>query len=321
MHARTFFWRKQIGDFVKDFIGQRIQNRHLTGERQSSRCDILPEKVEHEMLILCGKRHHTTQSITHYTIILYLIIKQPFAVVYQTPPFPRMKSFLISTLILLSLLVTQSTIAFSPITLCKPTKASSSLRNMSYLDSLVPQQHSDDYSTPTTSSSSHNEFTSIPQLSLNHADAIANNVIACCHRNGFNPVTVYVLDAWGSTLVSKRMDRCSPVGIPDFAKAKAFSCVVNKYPSRVFRDRYTAEEASAKFGQMLGMVAISQGQMAPFPGGILITLEDNIVGTVGVSGAAGDEDEYCAIRGVIESNFGLTTVPETHSCSTVQDRF
>ena len=165
-------------------------------------------------------------------------------------------------------------------------------------------------------------FQSIPQLSLDHADTIASNVVAVCKRNGFNPVTVYVLDAWGSTIVSKRMDGCSPVGIPDFAKAKAYSCVVNRYSSRTFRDRYTTEEVSAKFCQLLGMVAITGGDMAPFPGGILLKVGDHVVGAVGVSGAAGDEDEYCAIRSVVESNIGgLTTVPEQHSCSTVQDRF
>ena len=156
---------------------------------------------------------------------------------------------------------------------------------------------------------------------MEQADTIANNAIGCCLRNGFNPVSVYVLDASGSTIVFKRMDGCSPVGIPDFAKAKAFGCIVNKYPSRAFRDRYTADEASAKFCQMTTMVAISQGEMAPFPGGILLKLNDHIIGAVGVSGAAGDEDEYCAIRGVVESGLGLTTVPETHSCSTVKDNF
>ena len=162
-------------------------------------------------------------------------------------------------------------------------------------------------------------FESVSILSLEQADSIANYAINCCKRNGFNPVTVFVLDAWGSTLVSKRMDGCSPVGIPDFAKAKAYSCVVNKYPSRAFRDRYTQGVDPAKFCQMTGMVAISQGQMAPFPGGILITLGDEIVGAVGVSGAAGDEDEYCAIRGVVESGLGLSTIPAEPSCATIKD--
>ena len=175
-------------------------------------------------------------------------------------------------------------------------------------------------SSATTTTASEDNFAYIPILSLYQADTIANKAIQCCLRNNFNPVSVYVLDHSGHTLVHKRMDGCSPVGIPDFAHAKAFSCIVNKYPSRAFRDRYTSDESSAKFCQMMGMVSVSQGKMAPFPGGILVKLGEFIVGAVGVSGAAGDEDEYCAIRGVIESEFvGLTTIPEHHSCSTVKD--
>jgi len=186
-------------------------------------------------------------------------------------------------------------------------------------------------SSPSSLSTANDIFATVPVLSLRHADVIANNVIRCCERNGFNPVTVVVLDASGNTIVMKRMDGCSPVGTPDIAKAKAYSCIVNKYPSRTFRDRYTADEASAKFCQMVTMVNISGNQMAPFPGGIVLQYQKNhrdqegggvIIGAVGVSGAAGDEDEYCAIRSVVEANIrGLTTVPEQHSCATAKDNY
>uniref|UniRef100_A0A7S4MWI6 Heme-binding protein n=1 Tax=Odontella aurita TaxID=265563 RepID=A0A7S4MWI6_9STRA len=196
-----------------------------------------------------------------------------------------------------------------------------------YLDSLstgetfAPSATASPAPISPAASAASTEFDYVPKLGLSQADLIANNIVDCCKRNGFNPVTVQVLDASGSSLVSKRMDGCSPVGIPDMAKAKAFGCIVNKYPSRAFRDRYTSDETSAKFCQLLTMVDISQGQMAPFPGGILLKLNDHVIGAVGVSGAAGDEDEYCAIRGVLEANLGLTVVPETHSCSTVKDIF
>ena len=219
---------------------------------------------------------------------------------------------------------------FSPTVFSSSTPSSTSLFVSSYLDSLPTVANHVSSGSPTESIStsltssclppSSSEFQYVPVLSLEQADAIANCSIQCCLRNAFSPVTVYVLDSSGHTLVSKRMDGCSAVGIPDFAQAKAFSCIVNKYPSRTFRDRYTQDEASAKFCQMTSMVAISEGRMAPFPGGILIKLKNHIIGAVGVSGAAGDEDEYCAIRGVMESGIvGLSTVPETHSCSTIKD--
>ena len=50
---------------------------------------------------------------------------------------------------------------------------------------------------------------------------------------------------------------------------------------------------------MTSMVNITGGNMAPFPGGVLIkTSEGQVIGAVGVSGASGDEDEYCALRGI-----------------------
>ena len=61
------------------------------------------------------------------------------------------------------------------------------------------------------------------------------------------------------------------------------------------------------------MVAITGGKMAPFPGGVVVkNAEGEIIGAVGVSGASGDEDEYSAIRGVIEAGLGLVPVPENH---------
>ena len=71
---------------------------------------------------------------------------------------------------------------------------------------------------------------------------------------------------------------------------------------------------------MTSMVNITGGKMAPFPGGILLKAADGTtIGSVGVSGASGDEDEYCALRGAIESSAGFVTVPEGPSCSTIKD--
>ena len=129
-----------------------------------------------------------------------------------------------------------------------------------------------------------------------------------------------VLDQSGIVVVSKRMDGCAPVGIPEFSFAKAFTCIATKNSSRAFRDKYTADGKPGKFCQMTSMVNITGGKMAPFPGGILLKAADGTtIGSVGVSGASGDEDEYCALRGAIESSAGFVTVPEGPSCSTIKD--
>jgi len=94
--------------------------------------------------------------------------------------------------------------------------------------------------------------------------------------------------------------------------------------SRHFRDKYTlpgATHTADKFSQMLSMVNITGGKMAPFAGGIIIRarIEDggHIIGGVGVSGATGDEDEYCALQGVLASGISCVTEPNTHSCMTL----
>jgi len=65
------------------------------------------------------------------------------------------------------------------------------------------------------------------------------------------------------------------------------------------------------------------GQMAAFQGGVLIREKEggSIIGSVGVSGAAGDEDEFCALVGVKECCIGemLVTEPSQHSCKTVSN--
>ncbi|KAL7510822.1 hypothetical protein ACHAXN_008126 [Cyclotella atomus] len=158
------------------------------------------------------------------------------------------------------------------------------------------------------------------KLSLDAADALANGVVACVKRNGFSPIVVNVVDSNANILVQKRMDGCVHVGIPQFSYAKAYTCIVMKQSSRDFRDKYTKENNPGKISQLQSMISITSGKMACFPGGVLLKDENNeVVGAIGVSGAAGDEDEYAALKSVWDSKFPLTTEPKEHSCSTVRD--
>ena len=149
--------------------------------------------------------------------------------------------------------------------------------------------------------------------------------MACVKKNKFAPVTVNVVDKAGDVLVTKRMEGCSSKGIPEFSYAKAYTCIAMKCSSREFRDKYTSDASSpAKFCQMTSMVTITGGKMAPFPGGVLMLdgSDDNgssVLGAVGVSGAAGDEDEYAALTGIIQSGLNIQTLPKNHSCKTIKD--
>ena len=154
------------------------------------------------------------------------------------------------------------------------------------------------------------------------ADEMASGAIRACLRNRFKPISLAVLDASGHIVVQKRMDGCAPIGIPEFALAKAWTCISMKMSSRAFRQKYSSAEATPdQFGQMLSMVNISQGKMAPFPGGVLLRTRDDgaVIGAIGVSGASADEDEFCALSGVryvAEFSEHCSIDPPRHSCST-----
>jgi uncharacterized protein GlcG (DUF336 family) len=43
---------------------------------------------------------------------------------------------------------------------------------------------------------------------------------------------------------------------------------------------------------------MSGGKVVPVAGGVLILLDDAIIGAVGVSGGTAEEDETCAVEGI-----------------------
>ena len=153
-------------------------------------------------------------------------------------------------------------------------------------------------------------------MNLELADALSNAVIAAAKRNRFPPIVVTVLDESANALVQKRMDGNIHAAFPEFSYAKAYTCVTMNVSSREFRDKYTRDGDAAKIAQLNSMMAIT-GKMAAFPGGVVVrNANGEVVGAIGVSGAAGDEDEYAALRGVWDSGLPLTTMPVEHSCTT-----
>ena len=127
------------------------------------------------------------------------------------------------------------------------------------------------------------------------ADKIASGVVAITKRNNFKPITVNIMNQHGNIVVRKTMDGCPPIAIPDFSYAKAFSCIGTNGSTRAYRDKYVNQNDPAKLCMMTSMVTITGGNMAPFPGGVLMKLDGKTIGSVGVSGATADEDEYVAL--------------------------
>ena len=108
------------------------------------------------------------------------------------------------------------------------------------------------------------------------------------------------------------------------ALAKANTCVSVKMSTRAFGDKYLkasddkSPSTSDIYVRGLNQIISLGGNLAVFPGGVLIRDKEGgeIVGSVGVSGAAGDEDEFCALMGVQHCSAAgeLATEPSTHAC-------
>ena len=106
-----------------------------------------------------------------------------------------------------------------------------------------------------------------------------------------------------------------------FSEIKARTCISLKSSSRSFREKYTASNEAPKFTQAGASVVVTEGNLIPVAGGVLVSDQDgNSIGAVGVSGAAADEDEYLAWVGVQRTtelkNICITT-PLNHSCTTL----
>ena len=150
-----------------------------------------------------------------------------------------------------------------------------------------------------------------PILTLEAADEMTNVALREATAMGINPVSVVVLDASGRTLVSKTMIGAARLS-PDFAHAKASACVGLHCSSRELRDKYVNDDGiGPKMPQVvaMGTAAAAAGKaIAPFPGGVLCRdAMGNVICAIGVSGAASDEDEHCAILGA--QAVGLVTEP------------
>ena len=163
-------------------------------------------------------------------------------------------------------------------------------------------------------------------LKLAAADKICNAAIAAVKNlNKPSPVCITVLDSAGNVLVQKRMDGCPAGAYLKFSYAKARTCIHLQTSSRKFREKYTSSGESPAFTQASSMVSIMDGELIPVAGGALIKSadDDSIVGAIGVSGAAANEDEYLALQGVAALNQGtggmFVTEPPEHCCNTLKE--
>lgn len=139
-------------------------------------------------------------------------------------------------------------------------------------------------------------------MKLDVANHVVNTVLARANELGLQPLAVVVLDAGGHVVALQRQDKASNKRA-DIAYGKAHGALSLGVGSRALMARaeqqpYFIAAATAAVG----------GALIPLPGGVLVRdLGGNLVGAVGVSGDASDNDELVAVAGIEAA--GLTAQP------------
>jgi uncharacterized protein GlcG (DUF336 family) len=124
-------------------------------------------------------------------------------------------------------------------------------------------------------------------ISLAMAQAIANAAMAKCKEMGYR-VSVTVVDRAGLPIVMLRGDGAG-LHTPEGSDRKAYTARTFRQPSADFVKRMLADPASTGSKEYTRVLALG--------GGLPITVGDDVVGAVGVSGSPGKDDD-CSKAGI-----------------------
>ncbi|MFZ3234085.1 MAG: heme-binding protein [Stellaceae bacterium] len=131
-------------------------------------------------------------------------------------------------------------------------------------------------------------------LTLAHASVIVDKALEKGRELGFKPLTVVVLDAGGHLKAMKREDGSSLLR-PEIAGGKAWGAL-----GMGFGGRELARRAAANPVFIQALSVASGGRVVPVPGGVLIRdAAGEIAGAVGISGDTSENDETCAVYGIV----------------------
>ncbi len=135
----------------------------------------------------------------------------------------------------------------------------------------------------------------IPRLTVEASGKIAHAAMEACRKQGIQ-IGVTVVDRSGDPMVVLR-DTLAPRITLEISRQKAYTAVNFNSATSAMVDRFTQPFS---VGKVEGLVFAA--------GGVPIEAAGNIVGAVGISGAAtGEQDEACARAGIEAIKFELET--------------
>ena len=136
------------------------------------------------------------------------------------------------------------------------------------------------------------------EITLELANTIIDAALLEGRKRKLAPLAVAVLDAGGHLKALSRADGASFMR-PMMAVAKAWGAIGVGVSSRTLGQM---GEQRPVFMNALAQVA--DQRLLPVPGGVLVRdANDAIIGAVGISGDVSDEDERCAVAGILEAGF------------------
>ncbi len=127
-----------------------------------------------------------------------------------------------------------------------------------------------------------------PPITLETAKKAMAAAEAEAKKNNW-PVVISIIDSGGHIVLLQRLDN-TQLGSIEIATGKALTALKLRRPSKALQD------AIASGGAGLRMLAIYPG-VTPLEGGILVVSGGKIIGAIGVSGVASDQDAVVARAG------------------------
>jgi glc operon protein GlcG len=147
------------------------------------------------------------------------------------------------------------------------------------------------------------ELVTTPDMSLEIAELLLAGVKAAATSRDLR-LAAAVVDRGGHVVASLRMDGAQ-LGAGSLALDKAVTAVSFGFPTAAWT------ESSAPGGSDWGLAHTLGGRAIVFPGGVPVYADAHLVGALGVSGAASEADEACAVGAVQGQR--LRVVPEQAS--------
>ena len=139
-------------------------------------------------------------------------------------------------------------------------------------------------------------------IKLAQASTIVDVALQKGRELSLRPLVVAVLDAGGHLVAYKREDKSAILRF-EIAYGKAYGALGMGFGSRGLYER--AQKAPMF---ITTLTAASQGRVMAAPGGVLIQDQNgDRIGAVGISGDTSDNDEACAVAGILAAGLKAET--------------